>query len=397
MQFTLMRARRPRSKGMTLVELMIVSSIVLMLVVISVPVVRPMLMSRKQADAAQILSIYLNSARNRAYETGRDCGVMFERYTDNNRMDGMATVFPNNDSCLVIRQVEVPPPYVGMNPDVRVSVEYETGMDGKVANIFFHRWNGNAWDVNTSVETPYWNNMVQNGDKIQFDNQGAFYTMTRSFNGGPGSPPQISVQDKLPGSERDFSVIRPIPENSPATFKVLRLPKSGEAQLTLAPPVGFPTGIIVDLQYSGIGFSQYWTPPAGNNPGWWGDIESDFKPKSASDNDPVIVMFSPSGAVSFIRSGNQISPGGPIHFLVGRWDRAASDWNPNGAGGWLRPDTSPYPPEDGLRNFQDLSNFWVTIDPNTGRVRTNPVATSDINDQNKFPLAESRRYANQSQ
>ena len=391
------RARRPRS-GMTLVELMVVSSIVLLLVVISVPVVRPMLMSRKQADAAQILSIYLNSARNRAYETGRDCGVMFERYTDNNTNGGM--ICPNNDSCLVIRQVEVPPPYVGMNSDVRVAVEL-TGSE--TANIIFCRWNSttNSWDHPSQAEDAYWNNMVSQGDKIQFDNQGPFYTIIQPVS-GTGQYPQIAVGGalRLAGEPEDFNVIRPIPVNSPVMYKLLRQPKSGIPQLTLVPPVGFPAGIIVDLQYSGIGFSQSWTPPAGDDPGRWGDIESDFKPRGASDNDPVIVMFSPSGAVSLIRSGNTISPSGPIHFLVGRWDRAASDWRDLGAAGnpnWYRPDASPYPPEDELRNFQDLSNFWVTIDPNTGRVRTNPVAPSDIHDQAKYPLVESRRYANKSQ
>ena len=388
---------------MTLVELMVVTTIILILVVISVPVVRPMLVSRKQADAAQILSIYLNSARIRAAETGRDCGVMFERFTDNNQKDTSTTpptmIFPNNDSCLVVRQVEVSPPYVGMVSDVRVAVEL-TGSE--TANIIFCTWNSttNSWDHPSQAEDAYWNNMVSLGDKIQFDNQGPFYTIIQPVS-GTGQYPQIAVGEslRLAGEPKDFNVIRPIPVNSPVMYKLLRQPKSGTPQLTLAPPVGFPTGIIVDLQYSGIGnFGVSMSSPATPPIITWDEIGSDFQPGAGSDNAPVIIMFSPSGAVSLIRSGGQISPSGPIHFLIGRWDRAARDWTniqglPPGA---EDPYASPYPSEDGLRNYQDMSNFWVTIDPNTGRVRTNPVAPYD-SDPNQNPLFNSRKYANRSQ
>ncbi|MCL2119410.1 MAG: hypothetical protein FWH27_13390 [Planctomycetaceae bacterium] len=370
---------------MTLVELMIVTTIVLSLVVVSVPVVRPMLASRKQADAAQMLSIYLNSARIRAIETGRDCGVMFERYTDNNTNNGM--IFPNNDSCLVIRQVEVPPPYVGMNSNVRVAVDSS-------GNIAFYVWQDNQWLPDSQqVEAPYWNKMVQAGDKIQFDNQGPFYTITRVLSASGEFSPQI-----VPG---DFNVIREIHSTSPATFKVLRLPRSGTPQLTLTPPIGFPSGIIVDLFYSGVNDKDLIAGAGGHVeiPDSF-RVASDFRPKIGNipdDSDPVIVMFSPSGSVSLIspslfppfsegKAGNE-----PIHFLVGRWELAGRKWDdPYGQ--------SHYPPEGDIqRNYQDMSNFWVTIDQNTGRVRTNPVAPVSNPDDPDTALAESRRYANQSQ
>ena len=405
--------RKSNRRGMTLVELMIVSGIILMLVVISVPVVRPMLTSRKQADAAQILSIYLNSARIRAGETGRDCGVMFERYTDNGgKYPNGDQYYPNNDSCLIVRQVEVPTPYMGMSDNVRVSVAYDAPGNNKVANITFHEWINGGWSASSS-EDVYWNKMVQKGDKIQFDNQGPYYTIVSAFSDmnsdiSKRKFPQIAIQQQigtiLGNTDRDFNVIRPIPADSPVSFKLYRTPKNGDTQLTLTPPVGFPSGIIVDLQYSGI--NSFGEPSHNENgePPKWAEIGSDFWPKKqekpdgsvvvGADTDPVIVMFSPSGAVSLIRNGTTVSIDGPIHFLIGRWDRAGSSWE---HGVWPRPDRSPYPPEDELRNYQDLSNFWVTVDHNTGRVRTNPVATSDIYDLDKKPLFESRRYANQSQ
>ena len=428
--------------GMTLVELMIVTGIILMLVVISIPVVKPMLASRKQADAAQTLSIYLNSARIRASETGRDCGVMFERYTDINTR---GTAFPYNDSCLIVRQVETPPAYTGSISDVRVSVDIVPGSKGKVANIIFHqwekyeytddfgvervtwRWSGNspkdASPAPYTGENPAWNNLVQRGDKIQFDNQGPYYTIVQesSFPGQPAGQrtgdnayiqnaaetmpdrrcPMIAVQDKLPGdfAAGDSNVIRPIPRNSPVTFKLLRTPRSGDPQLTLTQPIGFPNGIIVDLQYSGVkpfGTSVHGplTPPVDE----WQDVGSNFRPESAADTNPVIIMFSPAGSVSLIRSGNPVQDMGPIHFLVGRWDRAAIDWDDSNGNTRIY-DDSPYPPDDGLRNFEDMSNFWVTIDQRSGRVTTNPVASSEfVRDDGtveKRSLDASRRFANE--
>ena len=419
--------------GMTLVELMIVTGIILMLVVISVPVVKPMLASRKQADAAQTLSIYLNSARIRASETGRDCGVMFERYTDINTY---GTAFPYNDSCLVVRQVENPPAYTGSISDVRVSVDIVPGTEGNVANIIFHKWEKadatwsgdspkNASPVPYTGENPAWNNLVQRGDKIQFDNQGPYYTIVQESSFPeyqPGSAdvntyytgtndaqvkpdrrcPMIAVKNKLPTTYGigDSNVIRPIPRNSPVTFKLLRTPRSGEPQLTLTQPIGFPNGIIVDLQYSGTGAFGTLQPGAGTPPvKTWYDVGSSFRPQDAYDKSPVIVMFSPAGSVSLVR-GSNVSDDGPIHFLIGRWDRAAGDWQPDNNGSLtVRRDDSPYPPDDGLRNFEDMSNFWVTVDQRSGRVTTSPVASSEIVSNGTIEeihsLKASRRFANE--
>ena len=418
---------------MTLVELMIVTGIILMLVVISIPVVKPMLASRKQADAAQTLSIYLNSARIRASETGRDCGVMFERYTDINGDNG--TSFPYNDSCLVVRQVETPSAYTGSISDIRVSVEIVPGSGGNVANIIFHKWKDIRWSQHSpkdstidqdelcTEENLAWNNLVQRGDKIQFDNQGAYYTIVQESslpeqqanqrtgdnayiqNVADTKPdrrcPMIAVQDKLPGdfAAGDSNVIRPIPRNSPVTFKLLRTPRSGEPQLTLTQPIGFPNGIIVDLQYSGMDASGVPVRNTNAEIVAWDDVGSSFRPQDAYDTSPVIVMFSPAGSVSLIRNSYFSQNLGPIHFLIGRWDRAASDWKADDGGSLkIRPNASPYPPDDGLRNYEDMSNYWVTIDQRSGRVTTNPVASSEIDTDNTTeanPLDASRRFANE--
>ncbi len=415
-----------RYSAMTLVELMVVTTIIVMVVVISVPVVKPMLESRKQADAAQTLSIYLNSARIRASETGRNCGVLFERYTDNNRMEGGVALYPYNDTCLIVRQVETPPVYTGSVGDVRVSVEPIGAYGNQVADIVFHQWSGSQWlgispkdpgatlDKICTNENPYWNNLVRRGDKIQFDGQGPFYTIVQEgsfpdqatgnrtsdnayfFYSSSTKPdlrcPMIAVRSRVENG-KDMFDIRPIPRTAPVPFKVIRAP-----QPTLAPPIGFPTGIIVDLQYSGI--DSFGTRNASADGQFlWSNVGSDFRPQSGTDREPVIVMFSPSGSVTFVRGRNVIDKDGPIHFLLGRWDRAAGEWSQDENGNWTRrADASPYPPDDELRNYQDLANIWVTVDQYTGRVTTNPMAPSDSDTaENPLKTVNARAYANKPQ
>ena len=370
--------------GMTLIELMVVTTIIITLVAISVPVIRPMLASRKQSDAAATLEVFFNQAKLRAQETGRPCGVRFERYTDNNAVYGSTQVFPNNDVCIVVRQVEVPPPYAGNSTNSRVLVNR---LNLYSATLTFTE----------TTEYAFWNQMVSEGDKIQFDNQGPYYTITTATMDENGNGVAITG-----GYGSNASPVRNIVEA--VSFKVLRAP-----QPTLTAPIGFPTGIVVDLQYSGMKDGD----PAGpvSNPTSMLKPVGEFVPATGlqqehgltvMDKTPVIIMFSPSGDVMSYQKGNDgpLPPSAPINFLIGRWERSGSYWVQDSDDNWHRCETALdaanrgdvpfYLPEDGLRNYADLSNFWVTINPRTGMVSTNPVAPHDGTGKN--PLGQSRAY-----
>ena len=371
--------------GMTLIELMVVTTIILMLVAISVPVVRPMLASRKQSDAAATLEVFLNQSKIRALETGRPCGVRFERYTDNNVLDGNTQVFPNNDVCIVMRQVEVPPPYAGNSMNSMVLVNRSSPFS---ADLIF----------TDTTEYAFWNQMVSTGDKIQFDNQGPYYSITSATMNSSGEGVRISG-----GYGANASPIRDISQQA-VSFKVLRAP-----QPTLTAPVGFPTGIVVDLQYSGMKDGD----PAGpvSDPtsllkpvGDFGTMDGlqEGQGFTAMDKTPVVIMFSPAGDVMSYQKGDDgpLPPNESIHFLIGRWERSGNYWAKDSDGFWHRCETAIdaenrgvpfYLPDDNLRNYADLSNFWVTINPRTGSVSTNPVAPHDGTGKN--PLGQSRAYS----
>ncbi len=400
--------------GMTLIELLVVTSIILLVIVMSVPIVKPLLASRKQADAARTLSLYLSVARLRAIETGKPCGVRFERHTDSNFFDpatGMQ-IFPNNDACILVRQVAVPENYTGATDSSRVSVsdnvvppiklrDFTEGSDTVIERMITVKEL-----IFTAGESLYWNHRINSGDRIQFDKTGPYYEIYNAAmsSGGTGVTIIVSKFTKItvttgedPPNDRSIvtdvtedASIRPISGDVP--FAVKQAPRP-----TLAAPIGFPTGIVVDLEYSGVsdGFLS-----------WNADGEaallrgSDFQPTGPDDNNAVTIMFAPSGAVDRYYSGAPDSlvdstvttssltqdrieysvpyygkiPEGPIHLLIGRWERTGSDWYDPGTGVWNRRENSRYLPDDGLRNYQDMSNYWVTINPRNGMVSTNEVA-----------------------
>ena len=58
---------------------------------------------RRVREAARAVNVYISSARNRAIEIGRPCGVIFRRANGTN--------FPTAST--VLDQCEVPPTYAG--------------------------------------------------------------------------------------------------------------------------------------------------------------------------------------------------------------------------------------------------------------------------------------------
>ena len=70
----------PSSRGFTLIEMLIVITIMLILVGAAATAMRPATEGRRIREAARAINVYLSSARNRAMETGRPCGVTFHHF-----------------------------------------------------------------------------------------------------------------------------------------------------------------------------------------------------------------------------------------------------------------------------------------------------------------------------
>ena len=100
----------PFRRGVTLVEMLIVISIIVILTAASLKLIAPA-DDRRVREAARAVNVYISSARSRAIEIGRPCGVIFRRATGTN--------FPTAST--VLDQCEVPPPYAGDTTDAVVS------------------------------------------------------------------------------------------------------------------------------------------------------------------------------------------------------------------------------------------------------------------------------------
>ena len=299
--------------GMTLVELLVAVSIMVLLVAVSVPMFKPMLDSQKSAGGARTVALALQRARVMAMETGQPCGIMFERFIEGNENNVSVRLF----------LVKPPKPYTG---DV-----------GEVISV-------DPFGTLTSYPSSWASANIQNDDYIQFNYQGKYYKVN-------GGSPQAADGTKPP-------------EMNNVPFRVLRSPQTGAAtnlRMALAPSIIMPRGTVVDLQYSGIDH---------------GTVINDRFP---SDILSIIVMFAPTGSVDRVYYGgtNDIDDvfKGPIrliHFCVGEWERGISVGH-----------------EDGRNNIQTASNFWVTVNPRTGEVRTtemNPVppGSNDVTTARKF-------------
>jgi hypothetical protein len=146
------------------------------------------------------------------------------------------------------------------------------------------------------------------------------------YDAASGQPPSFTASPRVP-----FAILRqPVPSS--------------------AAPLPLPVGTAIDLYESGP-----------NNPLPLG--LAGFQPQAASDVSPVVVVFSPDGRLDRLwYAGNVMSVTEPIHFLVGRADRLPLAASPVAA-----PRGTPQH-EDGLRNWQDTGNLWVSLVPQTGLV-----------------------------
>lgn len=87
-------------RGMTLVELLVVSAIMVVLMSVSIPVLTPLAENRMARESARGVQSTLESARTRAIRLGRPCGVSLLPFHTNYKY-----------SCITLEQMTAPPSY----------------------------------------------------------------------------------------------------------------------------------------------------------------------------------------------------------------------------------------------------------------------------------------------
>lgn len=261
---------RSKEKGLTLIELLVVGTIILILAVIALPLVKPMIDSQQTRSASQVVSTYLNRAKNRARLTGRPCGVRFEVFPGTEDLGGAS---------LVMRQVEVPPVYTGF-------MGTETGTIDHLRFV---------------TDDPYLQRTLRPGNRIQVGGSGPYYTVKLAF------PDHCILEE---------------PVTTPATARSGKFRVQLAPRPTMTPPVALPQGTVVDLKYSGCG-GDWWNF-------WYDDDPVSPVDNRARE---VTVMFSPSGEISLPTEENPY-PVGPLFLLIGRWDQIPAVRDSGEEGSW---------------------------------------------------------------
>ena len=278
--------RSPVPRAFTLMEMLIVISILMILAAAAANVMRSTMDGRRVREAARAVNVYLSSARNRAMETGRPCGVILRRF------NGTPAVM-NLDQC------EVPACYCG---DLESSTAKVSSSGATVTAIL-------------DAAPPA--GVVNSGDLIQFNYQGPLYTIA-----APGATITASLtsQDQaIPWTGQSVP------------YRIFRSPGKVAAGPLQAQPLQLPAASIVDLNASSVDGGPFFST-------------------SATD---VKITFLPNGSVDRVYINDIPFPvTQTIFLLIGKNEKLGS-------------------------NEQDMTNFWVAINPQTGLVTTDMVASGD--------------------
>jgi Tfp pilus assembly protein FimT len=354
-----MRALRPARSAMTLVELLVVVMIMVILLGIALPLVRPNLEDRKIREASRQLNAFIRVAQSRAAATNAPYGVWIAR-TDDDR-----------DIAYQVYFAQTPLPYSGETTGATAAIHPSptTGqpfaLTGGVANasgiVEYFNANGNftRWEAVIALGAPCSagldvdpdpateSRLVNVGDVIQLNHSGPEYRIREiAYDGSTyetylliESPPSDIHARQRENSPSHLS-------GKPVPYKIRRQPRRLTAGSLSLPN---ETAIVLSLSgIEGVEFADYSTNPADS---------------PALTRPPVALMFRPDGSVDRVyHYANTDStwfgrlPDGPIHFLIGR-SILADDQT-----------------DLAEQNLNDGSNLWVSVGHRTGAITTAPTA-----------------------
>lgn len=300
-----------KRRAFTLVELLVAVTIMMLLVAVSIPAIRTMGTQRASRETARAIHAM-------AFRAHADTGL-------NQRASGLALQRSDTNSkhCSLILFAETPAVYAGPLGSSRVRIQ---SLGNNQLRAQFQ-----VGDFD--------DNLVSIGAVVRFRFSGPRHTIIN----GPDSDADGWI-DFMGASDTDGDgwidssfLVTDAPSNVPWPTAGWSQPVAYQIELSpamkAADALALPGASIIDLEHSGI-----------RSGGTFNQVFS-------GSVDTPIIMFSHSGTVS-LRMGTIIEPVvGVLYLLVGRRE-----------------------PEDGVQNWQDLNNYWLCINGQTGLAWTAPVA-----------------------
>jgi len=339
------------SRGVTLVELLVVVAILSIIFAVLIPRLRAVNEDRNIREAARVVASAFSKASSRAINDG-SAGLMI--VPNPNFRGPTSFVYSNNANVSSpffagtrIFQMRRLPPYVG---DDESSMAIISGSTVTIPTPFEH---------DAAANRP----VVQINDEISFSGSSHRYRII-----------SVSTNGAMLGLDTTGSAPLPVLGGSGAPFVIHRQPRRLESSL-----VELPEGYIIDLRYSGPVLSgaslefgthlnQNQTDAAGDGPS---SIVLQFDASGVVSRmffegvnvyGPVAQLADPSNVGSELQ---MIQPIGALNWLVTEYDPNAIDAN----GAYL-------PGQDPL---DSPNNKWVTVDHLTGSVNVASGAVPDPN------------------
>ena len=214
------QARPAGRRGVTLLELLIVITILALVTATTIPLMLSGVDQRKVRETARLVSGYFANAKSRAIETGRPAGVLIQR---------SASGIVAGGSCINLFMVECPQLYAG---DTLNSVVTVSG--GSV-----------TFNPPSSPSIDNYAANVHVGDIIRFGYQGRTYLLTGNGSQSAGQPLTSSTSG-LQATDNS-QTIAPQMLNG-VTYQVFRQPTK-----SAVPGLQLPEGVVIDLVQSGFG------------------------------------------------------------------------------------------------------------------------------------------------
>lgn len=320
---------RARRSGYTLVEMLIVVSIMITLIAITLPVAKKVMDGSQGREASRQLNAYLAMAKARALQTGRPCGLYLPFQLPLGHTDPSLTPaqIPQYWPVRAVTQIflaETPQHYSGSTTNARGRING--------GNFFTCDLTG-AVDT---VEAAYLGSLLGPNEQflVRFNFKGDWYICNNA--GG-----------------NTFNYIRPLqgsvqPPAAVSQFQILRSPRPIGNALDL------PQGTCIDITYTGVGNSGRQFPLPGSLNNIAGGL---------------YVMFSPNGSIDsmYVNSLPTVPPAGSLYFLIGKIEKvgtndpfvlASSNFN-----------SAIYANKD-ISNLADPASLWVVVSRSTGQVMT---------------------------
>ena len=309
--------RRRMRNGLTLTELLVVVSIIVLVTGVMVPLMKPVFEGQETREAARNISVFFASAKTRAIQKNRPVGVWIER-ASSQLLDPTFPVSdqdannPNNNippekvfASYRMFIAEQPEPYTGDTQDAQMSLRMDdydsltktlalTNRNQIVEYDFHEPPNGitpnETFRLGSFFKPPFIKDINQNnslalsaaadgqdlvpvfgfakavtsggalrlvraGDYIQFDGRGGWYRIARHASAWPNENNPFAVVFVMYVPYRDATVLVPKFADG-ASYKILRQPRRSSAQ-----PLELPPGVAIDLSLSGLGNVRHFRYP----------------------------------------------------------------------------------------------------------------------------------------